>query len=364
MKTGWVEATTEQPVIHSAWAVQVLPNVVNVSASSIPKLAEESARLLVSRLKPLLQVGNAERTASNSALPPTLWELHGIPSAGTAWQGEMKLLEKALLKELRSTPVNKFRYHSSYRPLQPGDLLVQCLLKEPTTLSISVSSLTKTAFFWNRPLPWLSGYLSIHSDEKYPAESFKKCKEILHHLGISLVDGLKGKKVVELGATPGGWTMVLLEAGAQLNSVDWADLENPWLTSHPNLIHRREDARIFDPVQAGILSPSSAISVGNSEEVSEKTSVSLPRHVDYLFADLALPPEKSLVAFERWLTNRWTKAFAWTFKFGFHTGDQYAVVIDRIRKMLDAHGPNLVYSVRHLYMHENEIVVLGGWLGL
>lgn len=254
----------------------------------------------------------------------------------------MATLNVAIGKALASSPIGKFRLKGKNPMLKSGDILVQCIMKEASTASISVAPVKRNNFFWERPIPYPSGFMQIPENGDYPAASFRKCKEILVHMGIHPTEGLKGKVVVELGAMPGGWTMVLLEAGGRVSSVDWAQLVHPWLTSHPSLTHTCEDAREYDPVDSGLITS--------------------PGSVDYLFADLALPPEKSLVAFERWLRGRWTKAFAWTFKFGFHTGDQYAVMIDTIRKTLqNIGGDDLEFSIRHLYKHENEIVVLGGW---
>ena len=314
-----------------------MPDIASVSSFSGSGLAEQASRLILSRVRPLLAA------ADSSSKSPALWSLHSVPSTGMPWQSKIKPLEKRILSHLYSSSISKFGRRSDTWKGKPGDVLVQCFMKDVSTVAISVTELSKSPFFWRRPLPWLAGHIAIPEDPKYPAESYKKCKEILCHMGIDHHNGLEGRRVVELGAMPGGWTMVLLEAGANLTSVDWAQLENPWLTSHPRLNHRCEDARIFDPRAAGILDSSSSSSV------------------DYLFADLALPPEKSLVALEQWIQNRWTKAFAWTFKFGFHTGDKYHDIVNKVRRTLAAHGPDLAFSLRHIHKHENEMVVLGGW---
>lgn len=314
-----------------------MPEINNVSSNSDSGLAEQAARLIFSRLQPLLTSPNHDSKSH------PLWSLHGLPSTGAPWQSKIKPLEKRILSNLSATSIAKYSRKSDKLKGKPGDVLVQCFMKESSTVSISITALSKSAFFWHRPVPWLAGYIAIPEDQKYPAESYKKCKEILYHMAIDQHNGLEGKNVVELGAMPGGWTMVLLEAGATLTSVDWAQLENSWLTSHPKLTHRCEDARVFNPAEAGILA-------------------SLPhQRVDYLFADLALPPEKSLLVLENWLQNKWTKAFAWTFKFGFHTGDKYHDMVNAVRNTLRAHGDDLEFSLRHLYKHENEMVVLGGW---
>lgn len=338
MHKNWVEATTPTPLTESSWALQILPDISNISSASNSKLGEEVARQVISRLKPLFYPATSDKSTSK----PIHWDFHALPSPGTPWQSKMAQLTVFINKSLSSSPIGKYRLKGKSNLLKHGDILVQCIMKDSNTASFSVSPVTRNLFYWNRPSPHSSGFIQISENGDYPAASFRKCKEILVHMGIHPTEGLKGKLVVELGAMPGGWTMVLLEAGGRVASVDWAQLVHPWLTSHEMLTHRCEDAREFDPIVSGVIEASGS--------------------VDYLFADLALPPEKSLVAFERWLRGRWTKAFAWTFKFGFHTGDQYSVMIDAIRKSLqDIGGNDLDFTIRHLYKHENEIVVLGGW---
>lgn len=338
---------SSQPMVDSAWALQILPDIHIVSNVSSSKLAVTIRDLTESRLKQLLK-SNAKKNLSQepdanpSFTRPRFWDLHPIPPMGVTWQNKFPPLAAKLKAELRTLPFNKYRLNDKTGLFQPGDILVQYLMRDEHSVGISFTELTASHLYWNRPLPWIAGHIVIGKDTRYPAESYKKCKEILHHLRIPLDKGLFGKRVVELGASPGGWTTVLLEAGATVTSVDWADLGTNWLQTHPNLTHKLADARYFDPLEAGVLTHSSDA-------------------IDYLFADLAAPPDKSLAALDNWIKNRWTRSFAWTFKFGFYSGNEYAPVIHSIRNQLKSYGPNLIFSIRHIYSHENEIVVLGGW---
>lgn len=382
---GWVEVTSADPIVESSWALQILPDIRTVSARSQSNLALEASRIVISSLKPLL--------SKNSSAAPIQWQLHTLPSHGTSWQSKVKPLEARLSSLLSSSPIGKYRVSGNRRDLKPCDILVQCFLKTEDTLVISITPVSKKRYFWLKPVPWHCGIAPISTEGDYPAESFKKCKEILRHMNIAAKGGLEGKAVVELGANPGGWTLVLLEAGARVTSVDWADLEDPRFKAHPMLTHMCQDARTFNPVEAGIFQagvwnsssnsstdPSQSRSVmaldldgaratEQSDAISQplaalsSPNASPPRnHVDFLFTDLALPPEKSLLAFNNWIEQRWTQAFAWTFKFGFHPPtEKYAPMIQKIRKTMQSYGGDLEFSIRHLSKHENEIVVLGGW---
>jgi 23S rRNA C2498 (ribose-2'-O)-methylase RlmM len=61
----------------------------------------------------------------------------------------------------------------------------------------------------------------IHNHKRYPAESFMKMKEMMALMRIDARGQLKDKRCIELGAAPGGWTMVMLDNEARVYSVDW-----------------------------------------------------------------------------------------------------------------------------------------------
>lgn len=48
-----------------------------------------------------------------------------------------------------------------------------------------------------------------------------KMKEMMALMRIDARGELKDKLCIELGAAPGGWTMVMLENEARVYSVDW-----------------------------------------------------------------------------------------------------------------------------------------------
>jgi len=130
-------------------------------------------------------------------------------------------------------------------------------MKREDTLCCSFNPIIRAPYGWELPLPWYMGLAKpvIPSPESYqlsgatvassgpPAESYHKLLEILYHMDISSKE-LSGSMCVELGASPGGWTWVLLSKGARVITVDWAPLKTEWIQHHPNLIsHHVADAR-------------------------------------------------------------------------------------------------------------------------
>lgn len=72
-----------------------------------------------------------------------------------------------------------------------------------------------------------------------------KLLEALEVFGVTLPD--RGR-ALDLGAAPGGWTRLLLEAGLTVVAVDPAKLD-PRLFRHPGLIHFRSDAEHYLEVE-------------------------------------------------------------------------------------------------------------------
>jgi 23S rRNA C2498 (ribose-2'-O)-methylase RlmM len=121
-------------------------------------------------------------------------------------------------------------------------------LKSEWTLALSISPVAvhPASIGWLRPLPYPEGYIHIPHEKKYPAESYRKLKEILHLMRINETPSeLKGKVSVELGSHPGGWTYVLLEHGSTVYAVDWAKMKEPFVVSHPNFHEIVGDGRSF-----------------------------------------------------------------------------------------------------------------------
>lgn len=278
---------------------------------------------------------------------PFQFEIHSIAPIGEKWNSKMRPLRDIVRHRLELMHLGKYRRSRSNKALQSGPAtsgttLVQLFMTDPHTICVSVGQISRTPFYWNWPVPWAAGKRAVPEMPDAPAQSYAKCLELLANMNIDHTTGLLGKRVVELGSSPGGWTTVLLQAGAKVTSVDWAELKHPPLIENPRLTHLTTDALAFNPVENGLI------------------TLEHPQ-LDYLFADLACPPEKSFSALLNWIQNRWTRCFAWTFKFGFQKGIRYAPVIYNMRKQLEVFGPELTFRFRHLYQHENEVVLIGGW---
>jgi hypothetical protein len=149
----------------------------------------------------------------------------------------VKLIEAAIIEDLKRDckPLSKSLQRHKTLELLPGDWVVQIFLKSEWTVAISCSPVTlHPSLGWLRPLPFEEGYIHIPHEKQYPAESYRKLKEILHLMRLHEPNSLEGKASVELGSHPGGWTYVLLERGSKVYAVDWAKMKEPYVVEHPN----------------------------------------------------------------------------------------------------------------------------------
>ncbi|MGE3174613.1 MAG: SAM-dependent methyltransferase [Planctomycetota bacterium] len=98
----------------------------------------------------------------------------------------------------------------------------------------------------------------------------------------------KGERCVDLGASPGGWTWVLGNLGADVLAIDKAPLD-PAVAAMPGVTTRRESAFALAPEAVG--------------------------PVDWLFSDVICYPERLLDLVERWRRSGLVRHFVCTVKF-------------------------------------------------
>jgi 23S rRNA (cytidine2498-2'-O)-methyltransferase len=132
-----------------------------------------------------------------------------------------------------------------------------------------------------------------------------------------------GELCLDLGASPGGWSWVLHEAGARVISVDKAPLA-PAVAGLPGVSHRRESAFGLDPASIG--------------------------PVDWLFCDVVCYPERLWRLVERWLTAGLARRMVCTIKFQGETD------LATQRRFAEVPGSRLL----HLHHNKHELTWLWG----
>jgi len=128
-----------------------------------------------------------------------------------------------------------------------------------------------------------------------------------------------GTKVLDLGASPGGWSWVLSQLNLNVVSVDKAPLA-PTIAQIPNISFLQESAFGLDPAQM--------------------------QDATWLFADIICYPERLLTLIKKWLQESRVHNFVCTIKF---QGDADFAIIDQFLKIPDS-------KMVHLYHNKHELM--------
>lgn len=155
----------------------------------------------------------------------------------------------------------------------------------------------------------------VEPDEPPPGRAFLKLWE-----SLSLLPRIPqpGDRCLELGASPGSWTWVLSQLGAQVLAVDRSPLD-PKVAEMPGVTFQAANAFTMTPERVG--------------------------EIDWLFSDVVCYPEKLLEFVQRWIESGRCRRFVCTLKFqgsgGYDVADAFAAIPGS--------------QVRHLYHNKHEL---------
>lgn len=143
----------------------------------------------------------------------------------------------------------------------------------------------------------------------------------------SLSASIRGARAVDLGASPGGWSWVLAEAGAKVIAVDPGELALD-VESHPSVDHRRQRAETVE-IEAG--------------------------SVDWLVNDMNIDPPDVLIALEA--AHGWLKEegrVVCTLKLASKTSARL-MLSDFVSRLSPSFA---LESARHFYSNRQEVTLL------
>jgi hypothetical protein len=165
-------------------------------------------------------------------------------------------------------------------------------------------------------------------DSVSPSRSYLKLEE-----AFDVMDRQprRGEKVVDLGASPGGWSYAFLKRGCDVLAVDRGPMKIP--DRHPSggrLRHLRVDGVGFR----------------------------LPpdwERADWLACDMLVPPGKTFGILKRWIDEGTVRRFVVNFKI---PQEQPDPVLEPIEAYLNT-VPHLKYRIRQLYHDRREVTAMG-----
>lgn len=125
--------------------------------------------------------------------------------------------------------------------------------------------------------------------------------------------------VLDLGASPGGWTYVMQNLGAQVTAVDKAFLDKR-ISALPGVRFLQQSAFALEPR-------------------------TYPEKFDWVLADIACYPQRTLALIKRWLAENTKTQFIFTIKL---QGETDLAILQEFQKIEKS-------SVRHLYHNKHEV---------
>jgi 23S rRNA (cytidine2498-2'-O)-methyltransferase len=286
-----------------AFARQVLPACQVLRAASINALAAE--------------------TGARLAATARGWRLHAFALAGASG-GRARLIAEALDGWLgkHHRALRRTRSLQESAPLQPDETLVQLALAAPDQLILSLGTPELRARLRRVLSAQPEGAIEVPRDPRPPSRAYAKLVEAQLRMGRSIG---AGETVVDLGASPGGWSFIALDRGARVFAIDRAPLRDD-LMANPRCTFIQGDAFAWHP----------------------------ERPVDWLVCDLIAFPERTLLLLEDWLGQRRCTRYVVTVKF---RGDEDYARIHALRALLERIGGE--FLLRQLDANKNEITAMG-----
>lgn len=163
-------------------------------------------------------------------------------------------------------------------------------------------------------------------DSNAPSRSFLKMEEALSLIEI---EPKAGQIVVDLGAAPGGWSYSFAKRGCHVTAVDNGPLKIKGEYTG-TIQHLRADGPSFQPA-----------------------SQYLP--VDFLVADMLIPPNKALELLKKWMENLWCKNLIVNIKLPQQNPFQgLGRVIEYLEKQ-----QKFKIKIRQIYHDRQEVTVFG-----
>jgi 23S rRNA (cytidine2498-2'-O)-methyltransferase len=291
-----------------AFARQTLPNATELQATSINAWAD---RII-------------EATAG--VFPDDQpWRLHLWPQygEGKAGQHRCELIHASLVERLKK------RRRKLLRSLIESDAifdeqtsLVQCILTSPETGWLSTSLGPQPYALRSLISSFPRGDVPLADDKSAPSRAFTKLVESEQRLGRQIEHG---QTCVDLGASPGSWSYVPIQRGANVIAIDRSELRED-LMRNPRLHFQVADAFKYKP----------------------------PQTVDWLVCDVIAAPQRSIDLLLEWLSEKRMRNFIVTIKFKGH--DEYPLL-----DILKREAPPLCaeFHLTRLCANKNEVCAFG-----
>ena len=286
---------------------QRIPGAVWVKNDSPESMAAKLIDSLVEK-DPLL-----DKSVGASPHPITVQVYRADPDSGAVLESTTRRLAGRLLRDKR--------LRAFAAPLASSEPVLQvCIAPDGCWAALHTASLLTD--------PYPGGVHRMPHDALAPSRSYLKVEEAL-----DLMDGAPrpGETVVDLGAAPGGWSYAFLKRACKVLAVDNGPLKLPdefhWAGT---IEHIRGDGLRYRPPER--MQP-----------------------VDWLVADMLIPPGVVLGLLRKWIENGWMRRFIVNVKLPQKQPWSALWPLLRLLEETDV----VQGQVRQLYHDRREVTVMG-----
>lgn len=298
--------------LDPVYALQVLPQLTQVSAPSVAGLADACMDAVRPLWRALASEFDGGRFAVHVLVPG---QLKGQPHP--QMQHRAELLTQALKQRIMKAEV--------HRPAKtdPVGRLLQVLLLETEVALVSAAPVVRmgAAMSWPSLLP--AGLASPPDDDAAPSSAFRKLREALACMGEQ---PRPGQQAVDLGASPGGWSHVLRQCGAEVQAVDRAELDRR-LSRDPQVHWIEGDAFRWLPTEP----------------------------VQWMVSDVIAYPQRVPELLAVWCTGRWAERVVVQMKF--KGGPDFDLIHEALAVARQA---GWWIRAKHFFNDKHEVTFMGG----
>ena len=229
------------------------------------------------------------------------------------------------------------RFCNSFGSAFSQVLRKQGLLQEKADNRLHIFALSGAEFYMGiapvaNSAPWPMGIMRLKFPAQAPSRSTLKLEEAWHwfipqtqlHHYIS-----SGKRAVDLGAAPGGWTWQLVNQNMFVTAIDNGPMAESLMASG-QVTHLTEDAFTYEPQKA----------------------------FDWMVCDIVDKPARVTELMTRWLVNGWCRESVFNLKLPMK--QRYPEVrscLESLTSALKDAGLNARVAAKHLYHDREEITV-------
>ena len=200
--------------------------------------------------------------------------------------------------------------------------LLQVMTLADRSLAVSYIPANKMSKYRSLVSPFIGGFNNVADDKAAPSRAFKKLVEAQIIMAKPI---MHGELLVDLGASPGGWTYVARKRGAMVIAIDRSPLQKE-LMEDRDVKFMKADAFKYQPNQK----------------------------IDWVVSDIISTPDRVLELIEHWVIGENCQHFVFTVKF---QGQRDYGVLKKFKDI----GRKAPYHVilKQLNANKNEVTIMG-----